>query len=57
MLVHSFIRDDAWLKDYIAFLELFGLEGRVNGLAFAKIIRDIELYLGWVKGDPAFLER
>jgi len=49
MLVHSFSQDDDGFDYYWQFSRLFNADGKTNSLVFAKNIRGIDLYLGWVK--------
>lgn len=55
VLVHSFSKSNEGFNDYCQFLSLFGIDGNINSLAFAKNIDGINLYLGWVKGDEKYL--
>ena len=57
MLVHSFSQKDEWFEDYTSFLALFGINAKMNRIHSASKIGDIQLYLGWVKGDPKCLEK
>ena len=57
MLVHSFSQKDEWFENYALFAALFGVEAEINRIHSAGRIGDIQLYLGWVKGDPKYLEK
>lgn len=57
MLVYSFSRENEWFEDYQQFLTLFGVRGEVDLLVFAKIIRGVKLYFGWVKGNKEYLDK
>jgi Domain of unknown function (DUF6946) len=57
MLVHSFSLTDEWFEDYASFAALFGIDAKVNRIHSAPKIGDIQLYLGWVKGDSNYLEK
>ena len=57
MLVHSFSQKDEWFEDYVAFAALFDIDAEMNRTHFASKIGDIQLYLGWVKGDSKYLEK
>ena len=57
MLVHSFSRHNEWFEDYEQFTALFGVTGKVDSLTFAKRIGEVNLYLGWVKGDKKYLDK
>lgn len=49
MLVHSFSPTNEWFDDYCRFLELFGVQGEVDSIVFAKNIDGIDLFFAWVK--------
>ncbi len=56
MLVHSFSPNDAWLADYVAFAEaLGGSDATPDAIVSVGERQGIELTLGWVKGEAAFL--
>ena len=55
MLVHSFSQKNEWFKDYNLFSKLFRIDAKMNRIHFASKIGHIQLYLGWVKGDPKYL--
>lgn len=56
MLVHSFSQCDEWFEDYERFLALFGLtEIKPDSLVYARNIKGIDLYFGWVRGDEKYL--
>lgn len=57
MLVHSFSQKDEWFEDFFLFSALFGIDAKINRIHSASKIGDIQLYLGWVKGDPKYLEK
>jgi hypothetical protein len=57
MLVHSFSQKDEWFEDYVLFTSLFEIDAKLNRIHSAAKIGDIRLYLGWVKGDPKYLEK
>ena len=57
VLVHSFSSKNEWFEDYEKFLVLFGVMEEVDSLVFAKIIRGVKLYFGWVKGNEEYLSR
>ena len=57
MLVHSFSQKNEWFKDYNLFSKLFRIDAKMNRIHFASKIGDIQLYLGWVKGDATYLEK
>lgn len=56
MLVHSFSQDDQGFEDYQAFLGLFGVQASPNRLVFVNETRGINLYCGWARGNPKYLE-
>jgi hypothetical protein len=57
MLVHSFSQTDEWFENYALFAALFGIDAKKNRIHSAGKKGSIQLYLGWVKGDPKYLER
>lgn len=61
MLVHSFSqlneKDNEGFQDYCQFLNLFGKQGAMNSIVFARNIDGIDLYFGWVKGEKKYLEK
>jgi hypothetical protein len=57
MLVHSFSQTDEWFENYALFAALFGIDAKKNRIHLASKIGAIQLYLGWVKGDPEYLEK
>ncbi|UCG94451.1 MAG: hypothetical protein JSW13_01450 [Candidatus Aerophobus sp.] len=56
MLVHSFSQDDQGFEDYQAFLGLFGVQASPNRLVFVNETQGINLYCGWARGNPKYLE-
>ena len=63
MLVHSFSQTDEGFDGYSNFLSLFGVKAEPDSLVFAKSIKannstvsHIDLYFGWVKGNPEYLK-
>ena len=50
MIVHSFSPENRWFADYQAFLNLFGVEARMNRLAELRRLNGLRLYAGWVSG-------
>ncbi|MDH4205972.1 MAG: hypothetical protein OEV45_10625 [Desulfobacteraceae bacterium] len=57
MLVHSFSQKDEWFENYALFAALFGIDAKANRIHSAAKIGDIQLYLGWIKGNPKYLEK
>jgi len=49
MLVHSFSPTNEWFDDYCRFLELFGVQGEIDSIVFAKSIDGIDLFFAWVQ--------
>jgi hypothetical protein len=45
-----------WFENYALFAALFGIEAKIDRIHSAGKIGDIQLYLGWVKGDTKYLE-
>jgi hypothetical protein len=57
MLVHSFSRSNERFEDYSGFLVLFGVSAELDSLVFARNIKGIDLYLGWVRGKERYLNK
>jgi hypothetical protein len=60
MLVHAFEktkdRYDESFQAYCGFLNLFGKQGKENTVISLKILGIVNLYTGWVKGNPEYLK-
>jgi hypothetical protein len=56
MLVHSFSRTSAWLDDYRAFARELGVEAGADEIVRVGARGGVELSVGWVRGEAAFLE-
>jgi hypothetical protein len=56
MLVHSFSPTSAWLDDYRAFARELGLEAGADEIVRVGERAGVELSIGWVRGEAAFLE-
>jgi len=57
VLVHSFSQSYEHFEDYNQFLGLFGLIGQKDSLTGPVNINGINLYFGWVKGEPEYLKK
>jgi len=55
MLVHSFNPENLWLDDFQEFARLFGVNPEMGILSPLRVLNEVSLYAGWVKGDPRFL--
>ena len=55
MLVHSFSPTDDWFDDYRSFAGLLGVAVEPDKIAHVGERADVDLYLGWVKGEPDWL--
>jgi hypothetical protein len=55
MLVHSFSQECLWFADFQAFVNLFGKTAEHGKLIYTGKKCEIDLYLGWVQGNPLFL--
>jgi hypothetical protein len=55
MMIHSFSQTNEWFDDFAAFAKLFGVVPQINTVHSAGNMRDINLYLCWVKGDEKYL--
>ena len=60
MIVHSFSKTNEWFCDYSDFVKLINpaINPQLNEIYHCKtLISDIDLYIGWIKGDVKFLEK
>ena len=61
MLVHSFNKgkegEAPLFADYCRFLQLFGVKGKINSVIFARNLKGINLYVGWVEGNEKYLDK
>ena len=57
MLVHSFSQENEHFSDYQKFFKLFSVEAKLNQLYFVRGLSGIDLYCGWVVGDPKYLKK
>jgi len=55
MLVHSFSPAGRWFAEYARFLALFTVAAHKDMLYPLNTVDGVELYAGWVSGDPRFL--
>ena len=62
MMVHSFSQTNDWFEDFGQFAMLFDVKAEVNSIVYALRSRhrqpkfkEIDLYLGWVRGEEKFL--
>ncbi|KRD85086.1 hypothetical protein ASE51_28000 [Bacillus sp. Root147] len=55
MLIHSFSESDKGFVDYEKFSSLFGLNAVKNQIIGPIHLNGIDLYFGWVQGNPKFL--
>lgn len=53
MLVHSWGGSGEGFQDFHAFASVLGVEADIGGIGFS---RDSAVWLGWVAGDPRYLE-
>jgi hypothetical protein len=60
MLIHSFsqenVDNDKAFNSYCEFLKLFSKTGQIDSITFAHSIGDVDLYLGWVRGNEKYLK-
>lgn len=56
MLVHSFSPARTWFEDFVAFAGLYGQAPGPGQIAQVADLAGVSLSLGWVTGDPVFLE-
>jgi hypothetical protein len=57
MLVHSFSPQSQWFSDFGAFAALLGVTATLNTVSFAGRRSGVDLHVGWVCGDPSYLEK
>lgn len=59
MLIHWYPKKTSALcfEDYRTFVSMFGLEAEMNTLNGPVSVHGIDLYFGWVTGDPIFLTK
>jgi hypothetical protein len=57
MLVHSFSQSHTWFPEYSSFAKRLGVEPELNRVFGCGQRSGIELYIGWVVGNPAYLKR
>jgi len=55
MLVHSFSLQGSWFDEYAEFVALYGQEIVKDKLFHLASLRGVELYSGWVIGNPKYL--
>ena len=56
MLIHSFSEKASRFRNYARFLELYGVEARLDTLHALGSVGDIQLFAGWVRGEQRFRE-
>ena len=57
MLIHSFSRSLEHFDDYANFCSLYSMATSPNQVSHAARIKDIDFYLGWIVGEPEYLQR
>jgi hypothetical protein len=55
MLVHSFSQSHEWFEDYVAFASLLQTEVAIGKVVDAGSCGNIQLSLGWIRGDAKYL--
>ncbi|MBA3871521.1 MAG: hypothetical protein H0X30_20440 [Anaerolineae bacterium] len=55
MLVHSFSPQGSWFNEYAQFIALYGQQAVKDKLFHLASLGDVELYSGWVTGNPKYL--
>jgi hypothetical protein len=55
MLVHSFSPHGSWFDEYAQFIALYGQQVVKDKLIHLASLGKVELFSGWVTGDPKFL--
>lgn len=57
MLVHSFSQSHTWFPEFCEFASLFGINAELNRVYPCGQRSGVELYIGWVVGNPEYLSR
>ena len=57
MLVHSFSQEHEWFGDFAAFAGLLGVGAEVGRVHAAGKRGGVQLHVGWVRGNPAYLSK
>jgi hypothetical protein len=57
MLVHSFSQEHKWFPEFSEFAGKLGVEAELNRVHYCDTRSGVELYVGWVVGDPRYLTR
>lgn len=55
LMVHSFSQNDQWFEDYANFVRLFGTVGIRDQVVTATILKGVQLYFVWVRGNKKYL--
>jgi hypothetical protein len=55
MLVHSFGKKNEGFEDYEKFTDSFKVKAESNRIHHAANLDRVDLYLGWVEGNPKYL--
>ena len=56
LVVQSFSQLDEWFQDFAAFLLLYGQEAQVGELARLDLGTATNVFAGWARGDPRYLD-
>ena len=57
MLVHSFSQEHRWFPEYLDFAAKFDVDAPLKRIYHAGKRSGVDLYLGWIVGNPEYLER
>ncbi len=57
MLVHSFSQSHTWFPEFCEFASLFGVKAELNRVYSCGQRSGVELHIGWVVGNPEYLNR
>ena len=57
MLVHSFSQSHQWFEDFAVFAHLLGIEPKRGAVHSAGTRGGLELHIGWVCGNPEYLNK
>jgi len=57
MVVHSFSQEHQWFGDFAAFAGLLGVGAEVGRVFTVGEREGVRLHVGWVRGNPSYLEK
>ena len=57
MLVHSFSQDHKWFPEFCDFAGKLGVDAELNKIHYCGERSGVDLYIGWIVGNPEYLTR